>query len=260
MACWGRSRARPGSSAICAARNPILGYENFRFRRAKRAGRRRLRAVARVVCRSAAIGAHHGTGRCRICRAAAIREPLQFARARRWAGSKPRAAAHFIGCGWTKMDESRATGLVRRPSPTGTAFTSPWRNSRSRIFRSCSPLSICPWPRTTGDVMGGNLKREIYEPMGHQRPSYGNKNDRVSGETGSGWRVCRPACRSAAIRPADQIASLIARCPTGVFSQADGDDRGCSPLHSLLSLRSRHRASGGLAADYEWATVREPPE
>ena len=45
--------------------------------------------------------------------------------------------------------------------------------------------------------------------------------------------------------PANEIASLIARCPTRVFSESDGRiDGGLSPLHSLLPLCSRHGASG----------------
>ena len=73
-----------------------------------------------------------------------------FEPARHWAGSKHRAAVHFIGCVWLKMDESHATGLFRRRSPTGMASTSASRNSRFRIFRSFFRPSICRWPRTTG--------------------------------------------------------------------------------------------------------------
>ena len=56
---------------------------------------------------------------------------------------------------WVRLDEAgriaRYRDRSRRRSPTGTASTSPRRNSRSRIFPSFSRRSICPWPRTTDD-------------------------------------------------------------------------------------------------------------
>ena len=94
---------------------PYLGYENFQFRRAGRAGRRRLRAVAHFVRRSAAIGSHHGTSRRRIAKLAAFANRFNFARARRWAGSKPRAAATFH---WVRLDEDGRIARYRVVTPS----------------------------------------------------------------------------------------------------------------------------------------------
>ena len=55
---------------------------------------------------------------------------------------------------WVRLDDGgriHATASLRRRLRTGTASTSPRRNSRSRTSRSFSPRSICPWPRTTDD-------------------------------------------------------------------------------------------------------------
>ena len=83
---------------------PYSGYETFRVRRAERAGRRRLCAIARTVCRSPAIGAHHGAGRWRLDGGQRRANRATPRRAPRWAGSKLRAAGRFIGCGWTKTE------------------------------------------------------------------------------------------------------------------------------------------------------------
>ena len=86
------------------------------------------------------------------------------------------------------------------------------------------------------------MKNEInlYEPMGHQRNSHGNQDDCVSGKPETAPGVS-PGLPVGGDYPANEIDSLIARCPTRVFSDSDGqivvDD---SPLHSLLPLRSRH--------------------
>ena len=45
---------------------PYSGYEAFNFDVPTERGRRRLRAASRAVRRGAAIGAHHGAGRCRV--------------------------------------------------------------------------------------------------------------------------------------------------------------------------------------------------
>jgi Ni,Fe-hydrogenase III component G len=83
------------------------------------------------------------------CKAAASANRFHFARVRRWAGSKLRAVVRFIGCGWTRMDASRAIASLRRRLPTGTASISRSRNSHFRISQSFSPRSICPWLKTT---------------------------------------------------------------------------------------------------------------
>ena len=131
---------------------PYLGYETFEFdvpSEQEGDGYARLRvlfAEARQSVRimEQAVAALQGRQRSRTA--------SSFARARRWAGSKRRAAERFIGCGWTKTDGRALPGcsavvrqLARLPPRRGEIRV-------PGLSRSCSPLSICPWPRTTGEI------------------------------------------------------------------------------------------------------------